>query len=59
MRTIAGITDDVGERDVLAEQPRPAARLDRLVHALVGAAQAVERGVHLLLRKAACAPSPA
>src|SRR6185437_14246972 len=42
---------DVGEADVLAEQPRTAALADLGVHALPGAAQAAKRRVHLLLGK--------
>src|SRR5260221_2754669 len=42
---------DVRERDLLAEQPRPAALRDLRVHALVGPAQPLHRSVHLLLRE--------
>ena len=52
MRTIAGITATSASVGVLAEQPGPAAPRDLVIHARIGAPQAVERGVHVLLGKA-------
>ena len=58
MRTSAGITATSASDDVLAEQPRAAALFDLGIHALVGAAQARKRGVHLGLRESRSAPWP-
>ena len=52
MRTIAGISHDIRQRDIAAEEPRSAALFDLRIHALIGAAQPRQRVVHILLRKA-------
>jgi len=46
---------DVGERDLTAEQPRSAALFELRIHALVRAAQPLQRGIHLFLRETGAA----